>query len=75
MKKASILKMTGLAMRLCVPGNFTEEQIVEFAENKNPCGTSHGWELAKEGHLSLEGNKDRIMCAGDVDNVHVVVIA
>lgn len=62
-----------LAMQVCVPKDFTEEQIVAFAELENPAGTSHGWHVARKGDTALAGCEERVQCEERGDCVHVVL--
>ena len=71
----TVLKSTILAMQVCVPETHTEEQIIAFAEKENPCGTSHGWGIAKEGHASLMGHSARVKCSELSGHIHCVLIA
>ena len=70
-----VIRSSLLAMQLCVPDDWTEEQIVTFAESQNPCGTTHGWGLCQDGHASLGGTPARMNCANENGRVHVVVAA
>jgi hypothetical protein len=38
-----------LDMRVCVPKEWTDEQIVAFAEKEIPCGTVNGWYIKNIG--------------------------
>ena len=62
-------------MQVCVPETHTEEQIIAFAEKSDPCGTSHGWGIAKEGHPSLKGDPARVKCSEKSGHIHCVLIA
>ena len=37
-----------LDMQVCVPTDWTDEQVLEFAETKFSCGTRNGWTIRKE---------------------------
>jgi len=71
----SIIKTRPLAMQLCVPEGYTEEQIIEFANRENPCGIQAGWFLAKDGDSCLGGAPARVNCGSLAGFVHVVVAA
>lgn len=64
-----------LDMQVCVPKEWTDEQVVEFAEKHFPCGTTHGWQIRREGHKLLSGAPERVVCAGDQGCVHLMLDA
>jgi hypothetical protein len=73
MSEPQILVAKLLAMRVCVPSDFTDEQIIAFAEKQNPAGTSNGWVIARKGATALAGSEERIQCAEKPDCVHMVL--
>jgi hypothetical protein len=64
-----------LDMQVCVPEEFTDEQIKAFADLENPCGTEHGWSIRKEGSADLGGAPERNRCCDHPENVHVALDA
>ena len=62
-----------LGMRLCVPDDWTDEQIIQFAEKENPAGTSNGWYIAEKGDTAFDGASARIKCEDRENYVHLVV--
>lgn len=62
-------------MQVCVPKDWTDEQIVKFAESKYPCGTTHGWTIRRQGDLALNGDPERNACLKVADNVHLMLDA
>lgn len=67
------ITMSGLLdMQVCVPSNWTDKQIERFAKT-NPCGTTHGWQIRKQGGNLLEGDKERVNCADRSGHVHVML--
>lgn len=73
---AQVLKYGFLDMQVCVPGDWTDEQVVDFAQTKFPCGTEHGWAVRKEGSKYLAGDKERTPCQGGlVGYVHITLDA
>ena len=62
----NVARMNVFGMQVCVPKEFTDDQIIAFAEQENPAGTSTGWfiiedmgrvqcqELAGHHHIVLE---------------------
>jgi hypothetical protein len=64
-----------LDMQVCVPKDFTDEQIVEFANGANPCGTTKGWTIRKEGDKALCGMPERNPCDERANCVHIMLDA
>ena len=59
-----------LAMQVCVPGDWTDGQVEEFANRENPAGTEHGW------HIRYDGYQTRVACVGEEGRdgfVHIVL--
>ena len=64
-----------LDMQVCVPAGWTDGQIVEFANNAYPCGTSRGWRIRPEGDRYLQGMPERNPCVERHGFVHVMLDA
>lgn len=65
-----------LDMQVCVPEDYTDEQVKEFADSSNPCGTTCGWVIRKEGHKMLKDDPERQPCLGGrTDFVHIMLDA
>ncbi len=62
-----------LTIQCCVPKEYTDQQIIEFAERHNPCGTQHGWSVRKEGNCF--NSPERVECTKHKENVHVLLDA
>lgn len=60
--EAEVTFMTPLGMQVCVPDNWTDKQVVEFAGLSEICGTSGGWGIRKEGNALLAGDPERAPC-------------
>ena len=67
----------GLAVQVCVPTDWSDDQVLAFAESEYPCGTTHGWAIRKEGHERLSGDPERNPCANPVRRgfVHIMLEA
>ena len=64
---------TGLFdMQVCVPSDWTNKQVEEFAKT-NPCGTTYGWQIRKQGDSLLNGADERVKCADRSGHVHVML--
>lgn len=66
--KPQILKISLLSIQVCVPENWTDEQVVNFTNTESPSGPSGGW-LCREGELK------RVPCDVRVGFVHIVLEA
>lgn len=67
-----------LDMQVCVPKDWTDEQVIKFAEGEWPCGTMNGWRIRKEGSKYLAGDREREPCSGEhgrPDFVHITLDA
>lgn len=62
-------------LQVCVPRNWTDDQVLLFAEKDSPCGTKNGWQIRRTGHKDLNGDPERTACAEDATRVHVVLDA
>jgi hypothetical protein len=61
---------------VCVPKDWTDEQVKKFADTMNPCGTELGWSVRKEGSKFLAGGSpERVVCEDRADFVHVMLDA
>lgn len=68
-----IVKRGILDMQVCVPKEWTDEQVIQFAERENPCGTSLGWAIRREGNKSLMGQPERNRCSERKNYVHIML--
>ncbi len=64
-----------LDMQVCVALEWTNEQVVTFANNQNPCGTVYGWKIRKQGSPMLGGCPERSPCDDVPGNVHIMLDA
>lgn len=75
MPRAEVTKRGALDMQVCVPTEWTDDQVVTFANIENECGTTHGWAIRREGDRLLEGDPERVACAQHEGFVHVMLDA
>jgi hypothetical protein len=77
MSSATVTQRGGLDMQVCVPKNWSDEQVIHFANLANPCGTSKGWMIRKEGDPALSGDPERKQCEeiDRAENVHIMLDA
>lgn len=75
MQGPEVTRMGTLDMQVCVPRDYADEEVKDFANNTNACGTEHGWHIRKEGDSALAGDPERIPCAERVGYVHIMLDA
>ncbi len=73
--KPEATKMGALDMQVCVPCSWSDEQVKEFADRENPCGTQNGWAIRRTGDPALLGKPERVTCSGRSDFVHIMLDA
>ena len=75
MSDPQVTKAGVLDMQVCVPENWTDEQVKQFADQENLCGTQHGWHIKKQGDEALSGDNERVPCASREGYVHIMLDA
>lgn len=59
-------------MQVCVPEEWTDEQILEFAEKKFPTGIKAKWFIRKLEEV-LDGDLERQPCDDNKNYVHIML--
>lgn len=72
---AEVTQYGVLDCQVCVPESFTDEEVLAFANAANPCGTSLGWAIRKQGDVGLAGCDERVKCTGREGYVHIMLDA
>lgn len=72
---AEVTRRGALDMQVCVPADWTLDQIKAFADRENLCGTENGWQIRTEGSPLLRGEPERVKCAARAGHVHVMLDA
>ena len=75
MHHPQVTRRGALDMQVCVPSDWSDKQVKEFADRENPCGTEHGWAIRKEGDKALNGDPERISCSQIDGYVHIMLDA
>lgn len=75
MSEPAVVQIGVLDMQVCVSKDYTDEQVLTFAEANNPCGTRNGWQIRREGDEALQGAAERTQCAERKDCVHIMLDA
>jgi hypothetical protein len=73
--EAEVTRTGALDMQVCVPKEWTDEQVKSFADNQNWCGTTNGWSIRRQGDKALLGAPERISCGQRQGFVHVMLDA
>ncbi len=60
-------------MQVCVPADWTDEQVIEFANRKNPAGTELGWKIRGPESPYQNGAPVRVPCSERVGSVHIML--
>lgn len=74
-EKPEVTRSGVLDMQVCVPEDYTDEQVIEFAERLFPCGTSLGWQIRRDGSERLAGMPERNPCSKKKGFVHIMLDA
>ena len=69
------LRCGALDMHVCVPADWDDTAVKQFADRENPCGTEHGWQIRREGDRLLNGAPERVRCLRHQGRVHIVLDA
>jgi hypothetical protein len=72
---AEVTKAMALDMQVCVPSEWTDEDVLKFANENNACGTEHGWHIRKQGDQALAGYPERNPCEARSGYVHIMLDA
>lgn len=71
--KAEITKQGVCSMQVCVPKDWSDDQVTEFANTENPTGIDSQWQIRREGDELLAGQSERVVCSQDSDKVHIML--
>lgn len=71
----TLIRGGALSMQVCVPKEWTDEQVREYAERRNPCGTESGWQIRRDGDPQLKGAPERAQCDEEPGRVHIMLDA
>ena len=72
---AQITRRGVLDMQVCIPAGWTDDKVLAFAANANPCGTENGWFIRREGDKALAGCHERVKCGERPGYVHIMLDA
>lgn len=72
-EKAEVTKKGLLDMQVCVPEDWSDEKVIDFAEQSYPSGTIGGWFIHREGSEELGGYPERNPCNQRKGFVHIML--
>lgn len=64
-----------LGMQVCVPRDWSDERVREFANSENICGTTSGWQICRQGSRMLGSDPERAACGQREGFVHIMLDA
>lgn len=62
-QQPEVIRQGIASLQVCVPYDWTDEQIVEFANRRQMTGLDHGWSIRRQGDPALKGDAERVCCA------------
>ena len=62
-----------LDMQVCVPENWTDDQVIKFANQENPAGTDNGWSIRRAENRFMNGDPERNHCSKRDGFVHIML--
>ncbi len=76
-QRAEVTHHGVLDLQVCVPSDWDDNQIVQFANAAMECGTRAGWVIRREGDPALSGDPEKVPCLDDIREgfVHVMLDA
>jgi len=73
--KAELIRSNILSVQVCVPKEWNDKQVLDFAEKEDSCGTANGWQIRRQGDKYLSGDDERVPCNVREDYVHIMLDA
>jgi len=71
--KPEVIRTSLLTMQVCVPSDWSYEEVKTFADSANPAGTLNGWSVMKEGCDGLYGFPEKVQCDKRDNCVHMML--
>ena len=60
-----VTRMRLCSLQVCVPKDYTDEQVEEFANRDSPTGIKSDWRIRKQGDPMLDGDAERVPCGDE----------
>ena len=70
---AQVVRRSLLSLQVCVPRDWSDSQVAEFANTTDPTGIDSQWAIRREGDSALSGDPERVQCESHADRVHVML--
>lgn len=74
-ESAAVTRRGMLDCQVCVPKDWSDDQVKSFADKANPCGTECGWSIRREGDKALSGDPERVPCEQRDGFIHIMLDA
>jgi hypothetical protein len=71
--EAQVTHTNLLGMQVCVPKDWTDEQVELFANTVNPTGIESKWQIRRQGDPLLNGCDERVQCDERESCCHVML--
>jgi hypothetical protein len=68
-----VIRMGLASLQVCVPREFSDKQVEDFANGVQPTCIGHGWAIRHEGNPDLKGCHERVDCEKRRACVHVML--
>ena len=75
MEEAEVTRYGVFDMQVCVPEQWSDRKVVQFAELKYPSGTTAGWKIRLGGDPDLGDDPERNPCKSRSGFVHIMLDA
>lgn len=72
-EQAQVLRRGALDMQVCVPRDWTDEQVKDYADTAIMPGTTNGWTIRRTGDEALDGDPERAPCDLHTYKVHITL--
>lgn len=72
-EKPEVTRHSLLGMQVCVPLDYTDAQVEDFANMNNPTGIESRWTIRRQGDPALSGCDERVQCEQRTGFVHVML--
>jgi len=72
-QEASILRNSVFIVQVCVPKDWTDQEVIDFTERECPNRGTFNWSIVRTGDRLLDDNPRRVNCAENENFVHMVL--
>lgn len=67
------IKRANTRMQVCVPQNWTDTEVIAYANKTNPSFTKNGWAIRTPEDPAQQGRPVRVQCVERAACVHIVL--